>query len=175
MSYRQLIPEDGTGLSNANTYVSLSYANSYFSRQQNAKWMDLDAQVKEMHLINAAIYMDQRYGLLYKGQLLTQTQRMLFPRTTFTDNYGRLVESGVIPDSLKDAQCEMALLDVDGLARVDPDLGTSNLKRKKDKIDVIEKELEWFAPVKPGQNFIVVAGLLSSLLNSARSNRTVRA
>jgi len=147
MAFSQLVPEDGTGLANANTYCSLSYSISYFSVKQNTAWLALDSQQQELYLIQATDVLDQRYGLGYRGNILTETQSLLFPRTTFADKHGRVIEAGTIPDSLKNAQCEMAILAMDGSAEVDPNQSQNNLKSYTDKVDVLEETKEYFGPI----------------------------
>lgn len=74
------IPEDGTGLANANSYSSVADADAYFADRSNATWAALDEPKKESALISATDYMDLRYGDRYIGTPLTTTQALGWPR-----------------------------------------------------------------------------------------------
>jgi len=172
MAFRQLIVEDGTGLKNANTYCSLSYSISYFSMQQNTTWLELDAQQQELYLIQAANLLDDKYGQYYKGNLLTNTQSLLFPRTKFVDNNGREVTG--IPKSLKNAQCEMAFLAISGAAQNDPNAGVNNLKSYTDKVDVIEESKEYFSPMQSTTYNSVIRAMAPLMTYSSYQTFAVR-
>lgn len=80
-----LTPEDGTGLPNANTYVSQSTADAYFADRANAAWAALSADQKASALIQATQYLDARYTFI--GQTLTTTQALQWPRQPAQPNY----------------------------------------------------------------------------------------
>lgn len=172
MAYSQLIVEDGTGLTNSNTYCSLSFSISYFSVKQNTEWLELDAQTQELCLIQATTLLDQKYGPSYKGDLLTQEQALLFPRTTFVDKNGRTITG--IPSSLKNATCEMALLVSEGAGEVDPNASANNLKSYTDKVDVIEESKEYFSPAS-STTYSQVNRTIAPLINyKANMGKAVR-
>lgn len=107
--------ETGAGLADANSYASLDYANDYHATRSNAEWSGEDDQLTQALLV-AFESLESLYGPNYKGALLpTSTQAALFPRMPFTDNNGRLVSSHTIPTCLMQAQCEIALLYVQGV------------------------------------------------------------
>lgn len=108
-----IVVEDGTGLANSNSYVTLAEADTYFTNQGNAgaSWAAPDA-FKNEYLVNAAFALDRTYGQWYLSQLRRgdSSQAMLWPREIVWDRNGRRLEYGTIPQVIKDAQCEMALL-----------------------------------------------------------------
>ena len=63
-----LIVEDGTGLSNADSYASLAEANLYHANHGNVDWSDIDATTKEQLLRKATDYMVAQYRLQYAFQ-----------------------------------------------------------------------------------------------------------
>lgn len=75
-----LIVEDGTGLMDANAYISVEYADEYFSLRGVATWSLLTEEDKEAAIVNATDYIDQRWPC-FKGQLLNEFQALMFPRT----------------------------------------------------------------------------------------------
>lgn len=96
-------PEDGTGVVNANSYVDVDYADTYFSDRGNEAWGNLDSTDKEIALINASDYINLRYGEKFKGSLATETQGMLWPRLYVGSSALQM------PDSLKRATAEYAI------------------------------------------------------------------
>ena len=69
-----IIVEDGTGLANAESYVSVVDANTYHSKLGNDAWTDLDTSVKEQLLRKATDYMVAQYRLQYAGYRRYSTQ-----------------------------------------------------------------------------------------------------
>ena len=109
-----LVVEDGSGLANANTYVSLADADTYFADQGTggAAWAAPDA-LKNEYLVRAATALDATYGRRYISYLRasdTTVQALLWPRENVWDRHNRRIPAGGIPQEVKDAQCEMALL-----------------------------------------------------------------
>ena len=75
-----LIVEDGTGLSNADSYASLAEANLYHANHGNVDWSDIDATTKEQLLRKATDYMVAQYRLQYAGYRRYSTQSLDWPR-----------------------------------------------------------------------------------------------
>lgn len=100
-----LTPEDGTGLTTADSYLSTVEADAYHSNRGNASWASLTTGQKEQALRAATAYVDtiQRY----KGFRLTQAQALEFPRTSCFDWSGFPAEG--VPARVKQACAELAL------------------------------------------------------------------
>lgn len=94
-----LIVEDGSGLPNAEAYISVEDADAYFSVRGNAAWAALDAPQKEAALRLGADYMGAVYGPKWCGKRLTDAQALDWPRT------GR---EGV-PEAVRRANAELAV------------------------------------------------------------------
>lgn len=100
--------EDGTGKADAQSYLSVADANSYFSTRGVTAWAGVDS-VKEAALIAATEYIDIRWGKLLKGELeFPDVQALLFPRTGIYDEQGRLMDG--VPVRLKRATAEYAVI-----------------------------------------------------------------
>lgn len=139
-----LVIEDGTGLSTAESYISVADATSYFTAYGNlAVWSALSSTTQEQLLRKSSRDLDLLYGKSYLSDPLTSTQALLFPRTTFTDNLGRDVTG--IPVALARAVAELAILnnttDMTGVASTD-----GNVKLKKTKAGDLEQQIEYFLP-----------------------------
>lgn len=75
-----LIVEDGTGMPDADSYLSVVAADAYHAAVGNAVWQPLPAADKEAALRRATQYLDTRYR--WRGEPLTTTQALAWPRTS---------------------------------------------------------------------------------------------
>lgn len=75
-----LVVEDGTGLPNADSYLSIASADVYHAAMGNTDWASVPAALKEAALRRATQYLDTRYN--WRGQPLTTTQALVWPRTS---------------------------------------------------------------------------------------------
>ena len=71
--------EDGTGLSDANSYTSVAEADAYFLDRGNGVWDALDADIKQQSLIKATDYLEQRFGSRFLGTSTTEIQALHWP------------------------------------------------------------------------------------------------
>lgn len=102
------IAEDGTGLSEANSAVSIEFADSYFAVRAIEKWSNLTLEEKQIALVKATDYVETKYGpKLSKFKRLRNEQSLQFPKLKFLFQ-GSLV-SGT-PVTWKKAVCEYALI-----------------------------------------------------------------
>ena len=90
------IVEDGTGVTNANSYASVAFADTYFTERTIAGWTGTDAQ-KQAALIKATDYIE---SFDFKGVEAEEDQALSFPRDVFT----------LIPLNLQKATVEYALI-----------------------------------------------------------------
>ena len=110
-----IIVEDGTGISNANSYVTLAEATTYFANKGFLGFAGTD-DFKNQNLINATTALDALYGQRYISFLRDEvTQSLLWPREQIWDRHSRRINDDQIPTVLKNAQCEMAVLSQNGV------------------------------------------------------------
>jgi hypothetical protein len=88
--------EDGTGLSNAQSYIDVAGVTAYFTLRGNAGYIPADADI-----IKAMDYLESVYSTSFIGEPLNDTQALSFPRVY---NYAELY-----PIAIKNAVCELAL------------------------------------------------------------------
>jgi hypothetical protein len=100
-----LIVENGTGLADAESYLSVNQASAYHRLRGNAAWEDLDFEVQEQALRQATAYIDSLQR--YKASRLKPSQALEFPRTGLFDWSGYEVTG--VPKRVKDACAELAL------------------------------------------------------------------
>lgn len=89
--------EDGTGVTDANTWTPVLFADEYFAERGNVAWSGLDA-VKQVALVKAADYIHARFG----ANWIVVGEDPVTAESLYTFN-------GTIPKLLKRAQCEYAL------------------------------------------------------------------
>ena len=105
-----MIVEDGTGLPNADSYVSIEFADSYFSARGVTDWTALTQAKKEVALICATDYIDNVFQWYGKKQFEGQSLR--FPRVNIKDYEGEDIVG--VPNCLKQAVCDTALMSANG-------------------------------------------------------------
>lgn len=102
-----LVPEDGTGKSDADTYQLPADVKTY--AENIGKTFDDQASGAEAWCRLATIRLDQDYEAEFMTFRMTSTQALAFPRGWFYDRKWRLVESGTMPKALTDAHAELVL------------------------------------------------------------------
>lgn len=93
-----LIVENGTGLPDAETYISVADADTYFAARGNAAWAALTTEAKEAALRLATDYMEAEYGPRWRGERLKAKQALSWPRG---------VEG--VPEAVRRANAELAV------------------------------------------------------------------
>lgn len=105
-----MVVEDGTGLENADSYVSVEFADDYFSARGVSAWKDIEDEAKEQCLVRATDYIDNMFR--WYGKKMSASQALRFPRTNLKDYEGSEITG--IPTCLKQAVCDAAMIAVDG-------------------------------------------------------------
>lgn len=151
------VVEDGTGLSNATSYVSVADADDILvvNIHNTATWDALSDTDKGYLLSWASRFLDAHTR--WKGYKTVETSALRWPRTGVVDRDNILIDSDVIPYQLKNATANMARYlmttdrtlerDQDGLVRV--------------KADVVELEFRdgYTLPQIPTDMFYLIDGL----------------
>ena len=103
-----LILEDGTGLTNANSYASVAEADAYHdSRLHSLAWTAAQTPVKERALAMATTTLDAMTS--WHGTRQSAEQALAWPRTGVVYD-GLRINGDVIPAPLKRATAELARL-----------------------------------------------------------------
>lgn len=131
-----LIVEDGTGLSTAESYLSVADCDTYHSNRGNTAWAALATTAKEQALRKATDYLVQEYRMRWKGTRMTAAQALDWPRAyvymeavltglTGTD-FPELVPNDVVPVEVENATADLALksLTLTLMGDVDPKITT---------------------------------------------------
>ena len=92
-----LVIEDGSGMSNSESYIDVAFADAYFLKRGITEWALLTN--REQLIVRAMDYIENNYS--YQGTKLVSTQALQFPRLINVET--------VYPIALKNAVCELAL------------------------------------------------------------------
>jgi len=112
-----IVVEDGSIVAGANSYVSLADASTYLGNWYGTAWANLQPAVQSSALYYAQYALDRLYGRKYLSIIPPASQQtLLWPRYTFLDNTYRLIQGNQIPQAIKDAQCELAMMYINGVS-----------------------------------------------------------
>lgn len=152
-----LVVEDGTGLSTAESYISVADADTYIAAYKgaNTTWDDATEGAKEIAARQATQYLDGVYN--WKGEILLSTQALDWPRQNVYDELGEEITG--IPVCLEQACATTMFLIVTG-EELTANVGRDDQVKRK-KIDIIETEWESGASQQP--TFPEIGRLLSGL------------
>ena len=158
-----LIVEDGTGLSTAESYISVADADTYIAAYKGADtaWDAATDSAKEIAARQATQYLDGAYN--WKGEIYSSGQALDWPRNYIYNDRG-LMEVG-IPTKLEQATAEIMFLIVGGTSI---SINIDKAKQtKREKVDVIEVEYESGASNQP--SFPIVNRLLADFVMNSGS------
>jgi hypothetical protein len=132
-----LVVEDGTGLSTADSFISVADADTYFAaRNDPAAWDAASTEAKEAALRYASAWLCTRYE--WRGEISVAEQSLAWPRINVEDLEGRLLAHDELPQRILDATCEAALAHLTEILNAVSD--SSGAERKSIKLDVLAVE-----------------------------------
>lgn len=153
-----LIPEDGTGVADADSYCAVEVADAYHSARGNGNtWGNLGADRKWQLLRLASDYMAVYQGC-WQGSRVAATQALDWPRSG-VEAFGFDIAADVVPLTVQNACAVLALKALAG--PLAPDLGP-RVKRKK--LGPLETEYDDYSP--QSKRYISVDRMLAPLLVS---------
>ncbi|MGB0749058.1 MAG: DnaT-like ssDNA-binding protein [Magnetospiraceae bacterium] len=155
-----LIVEDGSGKTDAESYVTLAEANIFWAARNDAVWADAGDLEKEAALRAATEYLDVAY--VWKGVRVAVSQALAWPRYGVVDRDGFAVDYDAVPDAVRTALNHLAhaALGEDLLPAED---AASRIKRQREKVDVIETETEYAPGTSSRKRFPLVDRLVENL------------
>lgn len=165
------VVEDGTGLADANSYLSEADADQYFENHGNpTSWSSLVQADKEEALRLGTQYLDAVYGNRWKGERVLATQALDWPRNNVSDRDGFAVETDEVPTAVKDATAEAAIRSL--TVTLIPDITTpGSIKLQRDKVGPIETETEYAGAASQIVQFRIIDLLLVGLIKGLTISR----
>jgi hypothetical protein len=170
------VVEDGTGLANADSYVSVADADTYVGehlRAANADrvaWLAASNANKEIALRQATDWLDVTFRERWKGRRINETMSLAWPRFGATDEDGYTLDSDAVPQVVKDACAEMAARGVGEDLFVDNASPSGAVKRTKDKVGPLETEVEYAGAATQGVEYVKADTMLRGVLESSGAN-----
>lgn len=144
-----LIVETGAIIAGAESYISVTDADTYFSNRGNTTWAALTTTQKEQALRKATDHMMQVYRQRWKGTRMNFAQTLDWPRayvylepvvTGANQEFPNLVPDNIVPVEVKTVCAEYAVRSSSGV--LSADLGQA---RKRVKVGPIETEYDEFS------------------------------
>lgn len=164
-----LIVEDGTGKSDAETYVSVADADTYHTAYGNpSAWSGAATGDKESALRKAAQYLDAKYRLSWKGTRSVQTQALAWPRMDVTDFDGYDLDANALPQKLKDAASVMALRSIG--EDIYPDVSSpGDISEETVRVGPITESIKYTGGRSQLKSYTLVEELLSDLIGASQT------
>lgn len=141
--------ETGTGSATAESFISVTDADTYHSDRGATSWAALTTAQKEQNLRKATEFMTGQYRQRWKGVRMTSTQALDWPRayvylepvvTGANQEFPNLVADDIVPVEVKRACAELALKSYSAELLADTERATV-----REKVDVIEVEYDKYA------------------------------
>ena len=122
-----LVTEDGTGLSTAESFASVSQADTRLAALGYTNWANLTTTEREQALRRATAYMEQSYRSRWKGTRLLRAQALSWPRYgVISDTF--YVESTIVPAEVVNTCIDLAFKAAAG--DLSPDLSRATIREK---------------------------------------------
>lgn len=138
------VVEDGTGVLDANAYVTVAFADSYFEDRNQTSWSGSDLE-KQGWIVRATDYVETRFYGQFRGyEAFPGIQALQFPRYLF--GYPSVALTTVaLPINLQKAVCEYALRAKTAPLAPDPVVDPSGfqISGTHKKVGPIEKDVEY--------------------------------
>jgi hypothetical protein len=164
-----LIVEDGTGLSTAESFISVADADTRHTNMGNTNWAALTTEEKEQALRRGTQYMEQAYRTRWLGTRTHEDQALSWPRVIMQAVDGWWIDSDEVPSIVANACADMALKAAAGDLNADLTRGVV-----REKVGPLETEYDRASP--QSTRYRAVDMMLAHLLSGGSANaRLVRA
>lgn len=163
-----LIVENGSGLADAESYVSVADTDTYHTKHGDpAAWSGSSTANKESALRIATQYLDARYGGRWHGTRINETMALDWPRYGVIDRDGFTVSSSAVPARLEDATAYIALKVREGDTLV-PDVDAAgNVTSESKQLGPLSKSVTYAGQKATAPHYPFVDMLLSDLIGAA--------
>lgn len=150
-----LIKEDGSIVPGANSFADIADADAFQTDRGRTGWLESTTEVKDAALVRATDYIVGRWELQFAGQPVGDVQELPFPREQLRyPASGNPFPNDEVPQDIVTATILYADQvrgpegdDLEAMTElsITPEIASSNVKRLKEKVDVLEEETEFFA------------------------------
>lgn len=144
-----LVVEDGTGKSDAESYISVADATTYLTSIGEAtEWSAAQVADQEAALRLSTSWIDGRYS--WSGFPKNDAQALDWPRFDAFDCEGRLLDSDSVPEAVRRATAWVAKESVAGSVDLTGVNTDGRISRKRSKVGELESEIEYEPGGAPG-------------------------
>lgn len=161
-----LMVEDGSGKSDAESYVSVADADTYHAAHSGSSdWSGADTADKEKALRLGTQWLDARYRERWRGTRYSGTQALDWPRySVVIDDY--ILDPSELPQQLLDAACELALKKIEG-DTLFPDMADEGvLVSKTVRVGPITSAKTYLGGTKGVKRYRLIEALVAVLIES---------
>lgn len=156
-----LIVETGSIVAGAESYISVSDADTFHSNRANTAWADAQTSEKEAALRKATDHIEARYGQRWQGaQVNPNVQPLSWPRVDVIVNDLEL-DNTSIPSAIKRACAEYALRALSGDLVADTERGGMVASESVGPIST-----SYFQGAPAGRQFPAIDRMLSPFLKA---------
>lgn len=164
-----LITEDGTGVANANGYITVQQFEDYC----DAHGITVGTGDEESAIIRATMYIDACFRLRFAGYMtFGRNQYLEWPRTAVLDSEYFPISNNEIPREIRNACCEAAARELADPNSLMPDLDRDSFLRA---IQAGSVRIDYGANAPAVTSYRVIEGILASLLGPSGSMYSAQA
>ena len=159
--------EDGSGKADAESYCSVAEADTYHAARGTTLWATMSETEKEQSLRRGTDYMGQAYGQRWKGERVSSTQALDWPRYGVVANR-YCVPGDVVPVAVVNACAELAFRAASG--SLSPDQGPQKKSKTVGPISVT-----YVDGTRQNTKFTAADSMLAAYMNGGMNIPVVRA
>lgn len=163
-----MIVEDGTGLPDADAYITTAYLYDYAA----ATGRDTGSGDPQGAIVRTSAWIDATFGSQFPGTRLNgRGQGLEYPRKDGVDANGYDIPSDEVPVEVQKATAEAALRELASAGSLSPDQAAGSSVVKREKVGSLEVEYavaDGGIPAAPW--FPTIAGILAPLIGDTNPN-----
>jgi len=180
----QFIVENGNGLVDSNSYVTVAEADQYLENtgRKSGLWADGGNSGKQAALITAFVYMFAQWSDRWLGVANYEDQSGDWPRQGVPKKSGYLYDSNAIPNEVKYAQIEYAFIHTNGGGLIiNPTYSDTNrpVIEISEKVDVLATTTRYSdrggSSPPEFRSYPIADNLLKNLVTGGSTNELLRA
>lgn len=168
-----LTVEDGTGLANADSYVSEADADTYVTAYEPegfATWNAATSGAKEVALRKATQWLDIRFADRWKGIKKNSTMSLDWPRSGVCIENVQIA-STELPTRLTQATIEAAVRFLSGELQADVAADSQGIRRERSELAVLKEEIEYAGQKSTQKSTPKLLSLVGPLITGGTGNR----
>lgn len=150
-------------------YTSVADADAYLKAFAGnpAAWTGSTTEQKSEAIVRATQYLDLKYGPRWKGERLSSSQPLDWPRSSVYDRAGRLLNSTTTPTAVRRACAEAALQLRAGEDLLGATAAGTNIRAESKGAGKARKSVEYLGAKTVAKSFPKIDAILDELVEAA--------